>query len=238
MKAILFAAGLGTRLKPFTNHRPKALVEVNNKTLLERNIIFLRHFGIKDVIINVHHFAAMIEDAIKQNNGFGSNITISDERDQVLETGGGLKKAAPFFQGEETFVIMNADVLTNLNLAQVIAHHRQGGAMATLAVMRRNSSRQFLFDPAMQLCGWANNSTHEQRISRVTQSVKPFAFSGIQVVSHKLLGEIRSDGKFSLVDVYLDVAKTHKITGYDHTGDLFIDVGKPESIEVAENFFP
>ena len=238
MKAILFAAGLGTRLQPFTNHKPKALVEVNNKTLLERNIRYLQHFGVNDVIVNVHHFAAMIEDTIKKNKGFGSNISISDEREAVLETGGGLKKAASFFAGDDTFVVMNADVLTNLDLGKMIAAHRRAKGIATLAVMQRASTRQLLFDNHMHLTGWVNNSTREERIARTANPANSFAFSGIHVVSHTLLHEIRFEGKFSLIDVYLDLAKTHLISGYDHTGGLFIDVGKPESIEAAENLFP
>src|SRR5580658_2521931 len=124
MKAILLAAGLGTRLKPLTNHKPKALVEVNNKTLLERNLSFLRQFGITDVIVNVHHFAAMIEDSLLKNKGFGSRVYISDERNEVLETGGGLKKVASFFDGDDAFIVMNVDVLTNLDLSKMITAHR------------------------------------------------------------------------------------------------------------------
>ena len=237
MKALLLAAGLGTRLRPLTDHQPKALVQVNNHTLLERNLIYLRKFGVNDVIINVHHFASMIEGAVQQNNGYGSNVTISDERNEVLETGGGLKKALSFFAGEETFVVMNVDILTNLDLGKMIAAHQNMGCIVTLAVMQRASSRQFLFNGQMQLCGWINNNTKEERISRGGQEVQPFAFSGIQVLSRKIWDEIRFEGKFSLVDVYLDVARREDIYGYDHTGDHFIDVGKPESIRAAEDVF-
>src|SRR5580704_8409067 len=165
MKAMLFAAGLGTRLKPFTDHIPKALVEVNNKTLLEHNIRYLQRFGIYDVVVNVHHFASKIEAAIYEHDGFGSEIIISDERNEILETGGGLKKAAPFFAGEEAFVMMNVDVLTNLDLGKMINTHELGKPMATLAVMKRDSSRQLLFNRDMCLCGWRNNNTGEERIS-------------------------------------------------------------------------
>lgn len=236
MKAMLFAAGLGTRLKPFTDNHPKALATVNGKTLLEHNILYLQRFGITDVLVNIHHFADQIEETVAANNGFGSNITISDERNEVLETGGGLKKAAGHFINEEAFVVMNVDVLTNLNLQQLIDQHMQTDALATLAVMKRNSSRQLLFDEHMLLCGWANNKTGEQRIAREVLSLTPYAFSGIQVLSPAIL-DMPFNGKFSIIDVYLHFAKEQIIKGYDHSGDTFIDVGKPESIDLAAGMF-
>jgi N-acetyl-alpha-D-muramate 1-phosphate uridylyltransferase len=237
MKAMLFAAGLGTRLKPFTNHHPKALVAVNNKTLLERNIRYLQRFGIKDVIINVHHFAPQVEDLLRDNKGFGSTITVSDERAELLETGGGLKKAAPYFAGERDFVVMNVDILTNLDLHKLVSAHLKSKAIATLAVMKRDSSRHFLLDNSMQLCGWRNNKTGEERVARPAEALYPYAFSGIQVLSQSVLQHNPFDGKFSLVDLYLHLAKDQPIRGYDHTGDLLMDVGKPESIEQAEDMF-
>ncbi len=236
MKAMLFAAGLGTRLKPFTDHHPKALAEVNSKTLLELNIKYLQRFGIYDVIINVHHFADQIEDVLFDNDNFGSNITISDERDVILETGGGLKKASWYFEDEPSFVVMNVDVLTNLDLQKMIDAHHASEAVATLAVMQRNSSRQFLFDQHMMLCGWTNNNTGEQRIVNEASWLQPYAFSGIQVLSSPIL-EMPFTGKFSIVDVYLHFAKTQILKGYDHTGNIFIDVGKPESLEKASYLF-
>ncbi len=237
MKAMLFAAGLGTRLKPFTDNNPKALALVNGKTLLEHNIRYLQRHGIDNVVINVHHFASMIEDVLTANKGFGSNITISDERLEVLETGGGLKNAAHLLHNSDPFVVMNVDVLTNLDLSKIIAAHKADNALATLAVMNRTSSRHFLFDSAMALCGWTNNTTGEKKASRDTQHTLPFAFSGIQVVSAALLNDMPFEGKFSIVDEYLYLARQHTIRGYDHTGDVFIDVGKPESIEKAAGFF-
>jgi len=236
MKAMIFAAGLGTRLKPFTDHHPKALAEVNGKTLLEHAIRYLQKAGIEDVIVNVHHFADQIEKAIEENNGFGSWVTISDERNVVLETGGGLKKASWYFEDEEDFVIMNVDVLTNLDLGKMIEAHQQSDAFATLAVMQRDSSRQLLFDEHMLLSGWTNTKTGEQKISREVISMKPFAFSGIQVLS-KEIRNMPFEGKFSIIDVYLHFSKTQMIKGYDHTGNIFIDVGKPESLEKAGYLF-
>lgn len=234
---MIFAAGLGSRLRPLTNHVPKALVKINGKTLLEHAIGFLQHYAIYDVIVNIHHFAPVMERTILENKGFGSRITISDERDEVLETGGGLKKAAHFFAGEKDFVVINVDVLTNLHLADMITAHRRSGALGTLAVMDRPSSRHLLFGKQMQLCGWVNNTTSERRIARPDTPVTPFAFSGIQVLSGQLLEQIPFNGKFSLIDLYLHLAATQHIAGYNHTGDLFLDVGKPESIEKAEELF-
>ena len=237
MKAMLFAAGLGTRLKPFTDHHPKALAEVNGKTLLEHNIRYLQSYNITDVVVNVHHFADQIELAIEQNNGFGSNISVSDERDAVLETGGGLKKAAHYFSGQDDFLVMNVDILTNLDLGAFITAHRKTKSDATLAIIDRSSSRNLLFDNDLNLCGWKNNNTGEEKISIVKDNYHPFAFSGIQVISQSLLQSIRQEGKFSMIDVYLEASKTMKIKGYDHTGDLLLDVGKPESIAKAAQLF-
>lgn len=233
---MLFAAGLGTRLKPFTDHHPKALAEVNGKTLLEHSLRYLQRYGIEDVIINVHHFADQIEQVLQDNNGFDSWVSISDEREMVLETGGGLLKAASYFEDEENFVVMNVDVLTNLDLGKMIDFHNSNESLATLAVMRRDSGRHFLFDEHMVLCGWTNNKTGEQKISREVLEMQPLAFSGIQVLSHRIL-DMPFTGKFSLVDLYLHFAKTELIKGYDHTGNIFIDVGKPESLEQAGYLF-
>ena len=233
---MIFAAGLGTRLKPFTDSHPKALAEVNGKTLLEHTIKYLQRFGIEDLVVNVHHFADQIEQAINDNSGYGSWVTISDECEEVLETGGGLKKAADHVTGDEPFVVMNVDVLTNLDLGKMIEQHKDSEAMATLAVMKRDSSRQLLFDEHMLLCGWTNTGTGEQKISREVLSMFPFAFSGVQVLSPAIL-DMPFTGKFSMIDVYLHFAKTNLIKGFDHSGNIFIDVGKPESLEKAAYLF-
>lgn len=236
MKAMLFAAGLGTRLKPFTDKHPKALAPVNGKPLLEHCIRYLQKYGIKDVVVNVHHFAEQIEQVSTDNNGWGSNITISDERGEVLETGGGLLKAAKHFKDEECFVVINVDVLTNLDLGEMIAAHKGGNNIATLAVMQRASSRHLLFNNDMKLCGWQNNKTGEQKIVHSTPDLKGYAFSGVHVLSPEIL-DMPFKGKFSIIDVYLHFAKMHNILGYDHTGDVFLDVGKPESLEKAGTLF-
>jgi NDP-sugar pyrophosphorylase family protein len=233
---MLFAAGLGTRLKPFTDHHPKALAPVLGKTLLERNILYLQQFGINEVVVNVHHFADQIEQVLMENNGFGSLVHISDERDQVLETGGGLLKAYSFFSDED-FVVMNVDMLTNLDLKKLILAHQSSQALATLAVMQRSSSRQLLFDTAMQLCGWRNNSTGEIKASRPLEHTSDFAFSGIQIINSSFFQQVTHSGKFSIIDAYLKLAETLTIKGFDHSGDLVIDVGKPDSLLLAERLF-
>lgn len=234
MKAMLLAAGLGTRLAPFTYHHPKALARVGDTTLLEWNIRYLQRFGIRDVVVNVHHFADQIEGAVAESGGWGSNISISDERGEVLETGGGLKKAAPFFSGEDAFLVMNVDVLTDLPLNALIEAHAAGNALATLAVMRRSSSRYLLFDDAMKLQGWRNDKTGQTRGGEGS----PFAFSGIQVISAKLLQGIQRSGKFSLIDVYLDaITSGANILGFDHSDGKFLDVGKPETLAAAASLF-
>lgn len=238
MKAMILAAGLGTRLKPFTDHHPKALALVNGKTILQRNIEYLAGFGINDIVVNIHHFPDQIKSFIEKNNGFGSNISFSDESNEVLETGGGLKKASWFFEGDkEPFVLMNVDILTSLNLNEMIAWHNDQKPLATLAVTSRYTSRYFLFDERDYLCGWKNIRTGEQKMSRQAETLTEKAFSGIHVISPKIFSLMKMKGKFSMVDVYLALAKSNIIIAYSHTHSKFIDVGKPESILKAEKLF-
>jgi NDP-sugar pyrophosphorylase family protein len=241
MKAMILAAGLGTRLKPFTDKHPKALAMVNGKSLLQRNIEYLQKIGITEVLVNVHHFADQIIGAITTNNGWGSTVTISDETDAVLETGGGLKKAAWYFNNEASFLLINADILTNLDLDALVAQHTNTGALATLAVSIRDSSRYFLFDETGKLCGWKNQNTGEYKPGHLndsnTEHLQAKAFSGIQVIDTKLLQLMQREGKFSMVDVYLDLCATHTILAYDHTGATLLDVGKPESLALAATMF-
>ena len=236
---MILAAGLGTRLKPFTDKHPKALAMVNNKTILQRNIRYLASFEINTIIINIHHFADQIISFIKKNKGFGSNISFSDERDEVLETGGGIKKAAWFFEKQnEPFVVMNVDVLTDMNLNAMISLHQTNKPLATLAVSSRKTSRYFLFNEQNILCGWKNVKTGEEKISRQSSKYIEKAFSGIHVISPEIFPLIKMEGKFSMVDVYLELAKAHSIQAFDHSGSRFIDVGKPESILEAAQIFP
>ena len=233
---MIFAAGLGTRFKPWTDAHPKALATVNGKSLLQRNIEYLSKYGIREVVVNVHHFADQIVQAIKKNDGWGSEIMISDETDTVLETGGGLKKAAALLKGG-SFVVINVDILTDLNLGDMIHYHQQLMPLATLAVTNRTTSRYFLFDHFHNLSGWRNTKTGEEKISRIAADNSPKAFSGIHIIDSKIFSLIHHEGKFSMVDVYLELAKTEIIKGFDHTGSKFIDVGKPEAVAVAESMF-
>jgi MurNAc alpha-1-phosphate uridylyltransferase len=235
-KAMILAAGLGTRLKPWTDYHPKALAIVNGKSLLQRNVEYLQQFGITEVIINVHHFADQIRDAIETNKGWGSDISISDESETVLETGGGLNKASWFFDKSD-FVLMNSDVLTNMDLGSMIQYHCLHSPLATLAVANRETSRYFLFDEASNLCGWKNIKTGEVKLSRDVEKVHQRAFSGIHVINPSIFRLITSQGKFSMVDVYLELSARNQIKGFDASSAVFIDVGKPESINKAEQLF-
>jgi len=211
---------------------------VNGKSLLQRNIEYLQKFQIKEVVVNVHHFADQIIDAIKKTNGWGSKILISDETHEVLETGGGFLKAASFLQETNPIVLMNVDILTDLNLEAMICYHQEKKPLVTLATSDRKTSRYFLFDEANKLCGWRNVQTGEERIAApLSGSETQKAFSGIHVVESKIFSLIRQKGKFSMVDVYLDLMSQHSINSFDHTGNLFVDVGKPESLATAEAMF-
>ncbi len=237
MRGMIFAAGLGTRFKPWTDKHPKALAPVHGKSLLQRNIEYLQQYGIDEVVVNVHHFADQIEEAIKLNDGWGSKVIISDERDVVLETGGGLMKARDLL-GDEDFVVINVDVLTDLDLGAMISYHSLKGSLATLAVSDRKTSRYFLFDETMELRGWRNVSTGEERLrAERPGGLIQRAFSGIHIISPNIFQHIYQQGKFSMVDVYLSLGIEYPVYGFDHTGSRFIDVGKPDSVEKAEEMF-
>jgi len=237
MKAMIFAAGLGTRFKPWTDSHPKALAVVNNKSLLQRNVQYLQSYGITDVVVNVHHFADQIIDAVTLNKGWGSNIIISDERDEVLETGGGLLKAKNLLQSDEPFITLNADILTDLSISDLLTYHQKNKALISFGISNRKSSRNFLFDDNNRLCGWENNVTGEQKISIVIDTLKPMAYSCVAVFEPTVFELIPQRGKFSLTETYLSLAAEHLILGYEDAGSKFIDVGKPESVIEAEKLF-
>ncbi len=237
MKAMIFAAGLGTRFKPWTDHHPKALALVNGKSLLQRNIEYLQKYGIHEVVVNVHHLADQIIDAVEANKGWGSRVHISDERTELLETGGGLLKARPLLEGDAPFITLNVDILSNLNLANLIAFHQSKKPLISFAVTNRKTSRNFLFDANDRLCGWRNNTTGEEKIAIPTTPYFAKAYSCAVVFESNIFDLIRQAGKFSLTETYLDLAKEHMILGYDHSGDHLVDVGKPESVAIAEKYF-
>ena len=255
---MIFSAGLGTRFKPWTDKHPKALAMVNGKSLLQRNIEYLQQNGIKNIIINVHHFAEQIEEAIVENDGWGSNILVSDERDKVLETGGGLLHAKHLFTPGKKFMTCNVDILSDLDISKLLAFHEKQKALISFAITNRKTSRYLLFDKKNRLCGWRNTNTGEEKVphlelrSQLSQSsvapqgggtrtlLSQKAYSCFVVFEYdifRLMEENNFTGKFSLIDVYLKLAADHLIMGYDHSGDLLVDVGKPESVAVAESLF-
>ncbi len=234
---MIFSAGLGTRFKPWTDTHPKALAIVNGKSLLQRNIEYLRQYGITDVVVNVHHFPEQIIEAIKVNKGWGSNVVISDESDEVLETGGGLMKARHLLESDKIFISVNVDILTNLDLNKLMAFHQQHKPLVTFGVTNRKSSRVLLFDNDNRLCGWKNLQTGQEKISIDKPNLVEKAYSCVVIYQPEILSLIKQTGKFSIMDTYLDLAAEHVILAYDHSGDNLVDVGKPESVAAAEKLF-
>jgi NDP-sugar pyrophosphorylase family protein len=278
MKAMILAAGLGTRLRPLTDTRPKALVEINGRTLLEITLTRLRTFGITEAIINVHHFADMVVQYLKSKNSFNMRLEISREDDQLLDTGGGLKKAAWFFQensrlsssssktsvvSDAPFVLHNVDVISTIDLAAMLQFHTQHQALATLAVQSRNSSRQLLFNDQLQLSGRrineknslisseARNPSSPSPDARASHSplatshsplpqsqepslLHPLAFSGIHVLSPRLLLQLTETGPFSIIDSYLRLSgQGQKILAFRHDHSYWRDLGKPADLAQA-----
>jgi NDP-sugar pyrophosphorylase family protein len=236
MKAIIFAAGLGTRLKPITNHIPKALVPLKGKPLLEHAIEKLVSSGIEEIVINIHHFGEKIINYINAKN-YSVPIYFSDERDYLLETGGALKKAAPLLKGDKPIIAMNVDIVSSIDIKELVSFHNKHNALATLAVRTRQTSRYLLFNNKMELKGWKNIHTNETitHLPELTNTT-PLAFSGIQVLSPDFFSHITEYGKFSIIKTYLRLADKHKIMGYHDTSPFWIDVGKPGEIENAEKY--
>ena len=236
MKAMILAAGLGTRLRPLTNDRPKALVEVAGHTPLEITLRRLASFGFREVIINVHHFADLVIEYLKTNGNFGLRVEISREQDLLLDTGGGLKKVAWFFlegTAREPFLVHNVDVISTIDLARMLQFHRENHALATLAVQRRETSRQLLFDEHGDLCG-RQTGKDDPEIIRQARKTTPLAFSGIHVISPELLGMITEQGVFSVIATYLRLAATgRKILAFPADEYYWRDLGKPEHIAQA-----
>jgi len=237
MKGMIFAAGLGTRFKPWTDNHPKALALVNGKSLLQRNIEYLQKYGITEVVVNVHHFAEQIMEAVHKNKGWGSTILISDETNEVLETGGGLLKARHLLEGDEPFVTVNADILTDLNIKRLLDYHKDYKPLVSFGVTNRKTSRYFLFDEYDRLCGWRNKKDGDEILAIPKAKLVERAYSCVVVFEPAIFSLIPQRGKFSIVETYLSLAKDHLILGYDHTGDKFADVGKPESVAAAEALF-
>jgi NDP-sugar pyrophosphorylase family protein len=237
MKAMILAAGLGTRLRPLTDDRPKALVEVCGRTLLEITICRLRAFDVREAIVNTHHFAEMVEDYLKANGNFGMRIEISHE-EALLDTGGGLRKTAWFFLEDETdepFLVHNVDVMSTIDLGQMVRFHREQHALATLAVQQRESSRYLLFDAQGQLCGRRAGRDGQIEWARPCEAPEALAFCGVHVISPRLFTLIREEGAFSIIAAYLGLAaRGEKIVAFPIGDAYWRDLGRPAAIEEAE----
>jgi mannose-1-phosphate guanylyltransferase len=242
VKAMVLAAGLGTRLRPLTNDRPKALVEVNGRTLLEIALRRLRGFGIHEVIVNAHHFADLLVAFLKAHDNFGMRIEVSRE-DVLLDTGGGLKKAGWFFLEnsgdlggdlDEPFLLHNVDVISTVDFTKMLRTHRQSQALATLAVHRRESSRQLLFNDEMRLCGRRAGNEQDPQMVCGAVRLEPLAFTGIHMISPRLLGLMKEDGIFSIIDCYLRLAGTQeKIAGFRADEYYWRDLGRMQDLHQA-----
>jgi NDP-sugar pyrophosphorylase family protein len=238
MKAMIFAAGLGTRLKPLTDHMPKALVPVAGKPILEHVIEKLKASGFNEIVINVHHFGNQIIDFLKEKDNFGIQIWISDETEELLDTGGGIKKAAHFF--DEPFLVHNADILSNVNLKALYEYHQASGNDATLLVSPRKTVRYLLFEEN-RLCGWVNKDTLQTKPAGVVyqpELQKEYAFGGIHVISPSLFRYMQDSwsGKFSIMDFYLETCKEAQLGGYVKEDLQLIDIGKTDTLVKAEEF--
>jgi NDP-sugar pyrophosphorylase family protein len=247
MKAMILAAGLGTRLRPLTDDRPKALVEVAGRTLLEITLSRLREFGVSEVIVNVHHFAGMVVDYLKKNDDFGMRIEVSHEQ-ELLDTGGGLKKAVWFFLEnsagrDEPFILHNVDVISTIDLGRMAQFHRKNQALATLAVQERESSRYLLFDPQigdqqMQLCGRQAGHEQQPELVRAARGMQALAFSGIHIISPRFLSRMTEEGSFSIIAPYLRLAAGgENILAFRADEYYWRDLGRPESVAQAERDF-
>ena len=241
MKAMIFAAGLGTRLKPLTDHTPKALVCVAGRPMLEHVILKLKAEGFTEIVVNIHHFGQQIIDFLEANRHFGLNIHISDERDQLLDTGGGIRKASMFFQGNEPFLVHNVDILSNMNLKALYQHHLDEKNDATLLVSERVTTRYLMFDDTGRLQGWLNTKTGETKpegfIYRPGQ-YKEYAFSGIHVLSPSIFHYMKGrwTGKFSITDFYLHNCHKAMLKSCFSPDLRLIDIGKPDTLAQAERF--
>lgn len=239
MKAMVLAAGLGTRLRPLTNDRPKALVEIAGRTLLEITLTRLREFGIREVIVNVHHFADQVLEYLEARGNFGMRVEVSRE-EVLLDTGGGLKKAGWFFledggRADEPFLLHNVDVISSIDFRAMVDAHKKAGALATLGVQERDSSRLLLFDEELRLCGRRVGRDAGPEMVRATVEPKALAFTGVHVISPRLISLMSEDGVFSIIDVYLRMARAGaKVQGWSADAFYWRDLGKMESLVQAE----
>lgn len=239
MKALIFAAGLGTRLKEHTSDKPKAMVQLAGKSLLQHAIEKLMKHQVTDITVNVFHFADQIIAFLESHSFPGVTIHVSDERGELLDTGGGFKKAEAFLMGTEPILVYNVDVISNLDLNWLENYHRSSKALATLVVRQRETARYLMFDQHLQLVGWKNFSNGETKISRqdAFPMATPYAFSGIQLLQPEIFSLIAEKGKFPIMDLYLKLAQTESIHGFIDTSTVWMDLGKPDQLPIAEKLF-
>lgn len=231
MKAMILAAGLGTRLKPLTNNKPKALIDVGGYTLLELTFLYLKKYGINQVVVNVHHYAGQIINYLDKHNGFGLQYEISDETSLLMDTGGAIIHAQDFLKEEDFFILMGVDVLTGLDLGALIAYHVKNNPLATLAVKKRKTSRSLLFDNHMQLVGWRNNADGQTKGKRAAEATAALGFSVVQVINSHIFTHITETGAFSIIDLYLRLMETHKILGFRHDSTPWLEFGRLDRIK-------
>jgi len=234
---MIFAAGLGTRLAPLTDHRPKALVKFLGKTMLENVANRLTDAGCDRLVINVHHQSAMMKYFIGSHT-FDAPVSVSDETDMLLDTGGGMLKAMDILKSEPHFILYNVDVACDLDIREIYDYHIKSGNIATLAVKDRQSTRKLVFDNDMNLCAWKNYTSGDTKVCRdfSTEKSNEYAFSGISVVSRDIFPLIEESGKFSITDLFLRLAASHKIGGYLHQG-RWADLGTVEKLQQAKSMF-
>lgn len=240
MKAMIFAAGMGTRLKPLTDNTPKALIPIGGKPMLEHIILKLKNAGFDRLVINIHHEGQQILDFLSANNNFGVHIDISNERDYLLDTGGGIKKAFQFLNGKEPFLVHNVDIFSNVDLKHIYNRHKESDSLATLLVSKRNTSRYLLFDKKNLLCGWRNHETGEVKSyfpDFDPQQYNEYAFGGIHVISPKVFEWMDEwTGKFPIINFYLSICARTRISAYPAENLHLLDIGKPEALEKAEEW--
>ncbi|MDR0962553.1 MAG: nucleotidyltransferase family protein [Mediterranea sp.] len=242
MKAMIFAAGLGTRLRPLTDHIPKALIPVDGMPMLARVILSLKTAGFTEIVVNIHHFGEQIIDYLESQQNFGVTLRISDERGELLDTGGGIKKARALLEGNEPFLVHNVDILTDADLATLYRQHLESRADATLLTNQRTTHRYLLTDTAHRLCGWTNVTTGEvlpAQLSYPNPSLRAEAFAGVHVLSPTLLRYMdapRWQGKFSIIPFYISVCREANIQTFPAKQTHWFDIGKPETLAEAEAF--
>ncbi|MBL7113662.1 MAG: NTP transferase domain-containing protein [Bacteroidales bacterium] len=238
MKAMILAAGLATRLKPLTDHIPKALVRFNTVPLLHRVVNNIFDAGIEAIVVNVHHFPDQVINFLQEQKYYGGRVVISDEKEQLMDTGGAIIHAAWFLNDGNPFLVHNVDVYTNLNIKKLIDYHLKGNGLATIAVKDRPTSRSLLFDDQLQLIGWKHNETGEEIHLKDKQQVAyAYGNSCVQVIQPEFFKLVNLEGPFSLTESYLDLARDHTIRGFEHNDDYWFDLGRYENFNNAESFF-